>query len=412
MAGPDSSDFGSEAASHQISEIAPKVQRSAKRRSRSADALRDLVQSETSSKAQERRLSGEIQYWRRSVLWDPIPALPINHINADHRTKPSQASPSSSAEQAAPPQLSTSRPILGHTQVSSSGIIGDDDASLEQRIATVELKLVDLESAIVNLQRGGGPGSAAAPIRTTALRRPARPILMAGNQSGPIPQSGFESDSTSSSRSNSYHERDDTYRKGGTTSTTTTFRPEMLKPSSAPLDGSPCSLTELRRLIRLLDQEREARHAMNNRLEALQQQFHHLEASTSSATALTKFDLPRSTAGQPSKSPSPSPSSSRHHTACLPFRSRNTNLSAPQVAHLHYNGGSHGLTNGIEYMKHATGNKENGMPMTKEATSSTSLGTDTDEDGRFDMYATPTESRDFGLGLSAAASPGLMVGAV
>lgn len=75
---------------------------SVRRRSRSADALRDMAQSQKPLQAQERRLSDEIKYWRNIIKKDPI-LLFTNSRQAVREAEEAEEASSTSAQTPATP---------------------------------------------------------------------------------------------------------------------------------------------------------------------------------------------------------------------------------------------------------------------------------------------------------------------
>jgi len=123
--------------------------KAAKRRSRSADAFRDGLRDHQMSPIQWRRRSDEIETWRTSVLADPAggrasPAPP-NYTKPD---PPGEAGTRPSGEV---PRTAT-RESLKYFDFGSFGVAGANSASVEQRLTTLEVKVIDHEYAIAKLQ--------------------------------------------------------------------------------------------------------------------------------------------------------------------------------------------------------------------------------------------------------------------
>jgi hypothetical protein len=128
------------------------VVRSVKRRSRSADELRDEARSHQMSPIQWRRRSGEIQYWRSSALEKPLPESPRIQREAYN----SRESGRSRLRSVGPPPSSVnpsaSRDSLKQFQFDSFTNANGQVATMEQRVTTLEVKFVDHEYAIAQLQ--------------------------------------------------------------------------------------------------------------------------------------------------------------------------------------------------------------------------------------------------------------------
>jgi hypothetical protein len=128
------------------------VVRSVKRRSRSADELRDEARSHQMSPIQWRRRSGEIQYWRSSALEKPLP----EPARIQREAYNSRESGRSRFRSVGPPPSSVnpsaSRDSLKQFQFDSFTSANGQAATMEQRVTTLEVKFVDHEYAIAQLQ--------------------------------------------------------------------------------------------------------------------------------------------------------------------------------------------------------------------------------------------------------------------
>lgn len=117
-----------------------------KRRSRSADALSELVRQGTFERPCNKDRAGAITFWRNSAVQNPVPVFSGQSITVDpaHILLPA----SSRAEsQHAPSNMSP-------MQTFDFGLAspGKDDISLEQRLGTLEIKIFDFEFALAKLQ--------------------------------------------------------------------------------------------------------------------------------------------------------------------------------------------------------------------------------------------------------------------
>lgn len=122
-----------------------------KRRSRSADEVNDGTRSHQMSPIQWRRRSGEIQYWRNSVLENPIPEPSRTRHEAYH-LEPERSTFRSFAPSPSSAHQSASRDSLKQFQFGSFANSAGHTATTEQRLTTLEVKFIDHEYAIAELQ--------------------------------------------------------------------------------------------------------------------------------------------------------------------------------------------------------------------------------------------------------------------
>lgn len=345
---------------------------SMKRRSRSADDLRDTAELKDKLQAQERRLSDEIKYWRNSVIQDPIPTLTISRTEA---TGDFQVTRSDSSQTPMPPERTPSKnPQSRPPGVDFSALIkGTGDTSVEQRVTTVEVKLIDLEYAIANLQgyELAQPIGQAKPARRRQASqhswRQANTRSM--NTSRLFPQSSFESSSSSGSN----QEKDIGERRS---SAANTLRPHPA-PASDPLTAvaphPPRHDAELTRLMSMLSQEQEARRGLESQLKDLQRQINDIR-------------FPCVVRGPPTPGHFSTPTCAGFETPPM-FNKRNTILpfrtSSPMP---------NALRTGTATAREHGGDE-----------------TDTD-DGFSDVYETPAEGRDYGFGGAVTGRSPALVG--
>lgn len=118
-----------------------------KRRSRSADQLNELLRRGGVEPSPTRDRAGEIAYWRNSAIAKPVPVYSGQSIAVD----PVHVLGTASAVEDSEHESSS---IVHPMQTFDFGLDGTlrDDSSLEQRVNTVEIKLIDLEYAIAKLQ--------------------------------------------------------------------------------------------------------------------------------------------------------------------------------------------------------------------------------------------------------------------
>ena len=115
-----------------------------KRRSRSADALNDLVRPSDVERSSAQDRTSTIAFWRHSAIQNPVPVYSGHSIAVD----PAHLLPISAGEQSqnAPTNMSV-------MQAFDFGLgTAEGDISLEQRLGTLEIKIFDFEFALAKLQ--------------------------------------------------------------------------------------------------------------------------------------------------------------------------------------------------------------------------------------------------------------------
>ncbi|KIX05394.1 uncharacterized protein Z518_06266 [Rhinocladiella mackenziei CBS 650.93] len=122
-----------------------------KRRSRSADALNQLLRHSGVEPSPARDRAGEIAYWRHSATQNPVPVYSGQSISVDpvHVLGPVSSVDESEREVS----------VANQMQNFDFGLDGTipDEISLEQRVNTLEIKLFDFEYAIAKLQGNNIP---------------------------------------------------------------------------------------------------------------------------------------------------------------------------------------------------------------------------------------------------------------
>ena len=117
-----------------------------KRRSRSADALKDLIrQNAADERPSNQDRAGTIAFWRNSAIQNPVPVFSGQSIAVD----PVHLQPSSSIGKS---QQMTSAMSPMQTFDFGLGNSEKDDITLEQRLGTLEIKIFDFEFALAKLQ--------------------------------------------------------------------------------------------------------------------------------------------------------------------------------------------------------------------------------------------------------------------
>lgn len=148
------------------SEVDPETQVAAqvtakrwKRRSRSADALTDAADSYQSPIRELRRRSGEIAYWRNSVM-NGLPAQPAKSTQDPDTWDVGQVTAEQQQQQEEEEEeIEESIPIAAQSEYRTPDPdqfepvdTADDQVTLEQRVNTLEIKMIDFEYAIAKLQ--------------------------------------------------------------------------------------------------------------------------------------------------------------------------------------------------------------------------------------------------------------------
>jgi hypothetical protein len=293
--------------------------RNLKRRSRSADELREEARSHQMSPIQWRRRSGEIQYWRNSVLENPIPqSSGMRH--AAYNSLESEWSPFRSfAPSPSSVPRSPSRDSLKQFQFGSFANSGGHTTTMDQRLTTLEVKFIDHEYAIAELQ-GCDLGRPVASAKVPK-RRSVQDIFPDTNDQH------FSTQYTSSGRtflsspadSPTPAEDFDHSTRHHRSSNAPTLRPITTTSNASPVprsDDSPSSnpitTDQFNALMALLATEQAARRKLEEKVAELQAQVDELRSY-----------LPQR---RPSAYPTPSPES-RHSTLATSFRGHLTRPS-------------------------------------------------------------------------------------
>ncbi|KAL9108501.1 MAG: hypothetical protein Q9227_006716 [Pyrenula ochraceoflavens] len=387
------------------------------RRSRSAGALRETAREHRMSPIQWRRRSDEIKDWQDSAN---------DRRDAEDMSKPSEAysklaelprpptrgnntsQPGDPAAPPPPPIMMTSRQSFGDLLVPNQ----DDNASMDQRVTTIEVKLMDLEYAIAKLQGYEVPE----PTTFSKQQNPRDTV-----QHYPSPHVS----SQSLSSSNSYHPRgtflsspadspnpsgdDEAFedKRAQRASRATTVRPTtaLHQPPSSIISNSairsPTSshdttaptvnldTSAFSHLLTMVQTEQAARRTLELQLQKLQREVEHLRSPS----------YPYFTS-QPAY-PTPSPESFSHDANPGPISTRRypiTTAPNPVVSR----------SAGTDPSSRAASSGENTRQITREQVRTqiqpsefqsafddrSEDGTETDDDGFLDVYETPIESTE------------------
>ncbi|KKA20984.1 hypothetical protein T310_4983 [Rasamsonia emersonii CBS 393.64] len=232
------------------------------RRSQSAGALRDLMRRHRMSPIQWRRRSDEMKFW------------PTSTLDLDHDHVPPHERPQTSATEttAATMEEDQIQPLEGRDtapQTEPEGapfnlgnLIQDPDVTLEQRVTTLEVKLMDLEFAIAKIQGTQGIGFAGNRGRPDATKRdgvrraPSLPVACSTSFAGdgrPI--------STGTLRPNTAYPRN---------------QPSWQTPSSSTTNLNNISIDQYSALVTLVRREQTARRALEDQVAQLQEEMRHL----------------------------------------------------------------------------------------------------------------------------------------
>lgn len=245
-----------------------------KRRSRSAGALMDLMAANTPKSADRLDRDAEIAFWRQSILTNPLPKFDI----AEHK-RPKLSTSDSSKETIVKGRSKSVQPA----QSFDFGLINDPAAptSLEQRINTLEVKLVDFEYALAKLRGVDLPQPQLGP--RAAKRGSIHDLFPDQSEPSSMTSSTTEESLRSSAASSpaQFTENDGTFRSERASKAT-------IKAVGGPRDyvGShPSSESSVRltseqfdTLLGLIQDEKAARQQMKLQILDLQKEIEHLRA--------------------------------------------------------------------------------------------------------------------------------------
>ncbi|EXJ83234.1 hypothetical protein A1O1_06853 [Capronia coronata CBS 617.96] len=251
------------------------------RRSRSADALSELLQREGIELSSARDRAGEIAYWRNSAIQKPVPVYSGQSIavEAVHSAPESQSVPG----------------VVDPMQSFEFGLedTGKNGTNLEQRVNTLEIKLFDFEYAIAKLQ-GNNISKPVLPSKPF-IRGSAHDILFddhghsATDTGSPRNPRYFHSpvaahaitflSSPGESPSPSIEARKAAGLQRASTATTATIRPNYAsrQPATQSSEASPSSTQlsagQVHILMALIEEEKEARQQLEAQVTELQKEL-------------------------------------------------------------------------------------------------------------------------------------------
>ncbi|BDD57794.1 hypothetical protein MPDQ_005459 [Monascus purpureus] len=247
-----------------------------KRRSRSEDTLRGLAKFHRMSPIQWRRHNGELgNDWKQSKL----ETTSTSGCSTTHSTTSEPANerkPSQSAVPGATPDQETNSSIVFNAGDLFNSIQNGDDATLEQRITTLEVKLIDLELAIARMQ---GHTIKNSPPDKTRPKQPVSPV--------PVRENKRHEPSESASSIDSFNNLPLQEKRPLSTST---IRPINIPPHlrgvpsiSSLNEASPVSVEQYSALVMLLRRERSARRNLESQVAILQEDIRQMQGVTRSS---------------------------------------------------------------------------------------------------------------------------------
>jgi len=275
-----------------------------KRRSRSANGLADLFHSPRLDTSERQDRAGEIDYWRSSVLEDPIPRTEEQvtsgaSMGIHEPTNPRDSSPSRLVQ-------TSVEPIQDFDFGLNKGTDTIQPATLQERVNTLEVKLFDFEFALAKLQ---GNNIAKPNLPRRPLRRKPSRDWSASKRSPSATESSSTNDfSDLSTPSDLWQPPSPGMRQTvDRASKATTVKPVYRRsPSRRSQDSSRPSIhftsEQYDTLFKLIEDEKAARHQLEVQVMNLQ----------------SEVDILRSADciyGGPTKYPTPSPDSFRNTTA-------------------------------------------------------------------------------------------------
>lgn len=258
-----------------------------KRRSRSADALNRMISDITLRNAVNRDRQSDIAYWRKSIVENPPPAWPPWQQPTD------RVAPSTRAEEVSQESVPLHNFDFGLDREQGR------EATLEDRVNTLEVKLFDFEFAIANLQGHDIP-------------KPALPQKLPKRRSihglfPPEMDSGAESSSSTpeptsflTSPDNSPLPLEEPFRPDR--SSKATIRPLNTQRTSDAQSPSPVRITvdQFDRIMDIIRREQNSRRQLEAQVNELQSQLDALRSPVyAEIRERTDYPTPNSKQGTP-----------------------------------------------------------------------------------------------------------------
>ena len=393
------------------------------RRSRSADALRESAREHRMSPIQWRRRSDDIEDWPKSDAVDfaseSQPRIEqVGGKATEHSRPPTRGNKAvpvgdSTAAPPPPPITMTSAQSFGDLLVPQN----DDSASLEQRVTTMEVKLMDLEYAIAKLQgfeisqplTSGNPGMLKGQTQNLPSPHASSQSLSSSASYSNNPKATFLSSPADSPNPSGDDEafqsnRGQRVSRATTVRPTTAFHqpPPTISSSTAHHPSSSNALTSptlaldtsaFSHLLTMIQTEQSARRTLELQMQKLQREMEELRCPS--------FVHYNTTSGYPT----PSPESSSHDAANPPpiatrrhhqMQIMASNSAVPRSTDT--NGSSRTGSfdeNSRQTMREPLKMMQNQPSEFQSAFDDRSeSGTETDDDRFLDVYETPTEAGD------------------
>lgn len=291
------------------------------RRSRSAGALQELVQRHRMSPIQWRRLTGETK-----------PSETSDFDIVQHATKEKQphANPSNAPAAVATPENIDDRGDSPRSEIESAPFqfenlianMADPDLTVEQRLTTIEVKLMDLEFAIAKIQGTDANVFSKPAEKPTEQNRVEVEVDNEEEDHSNGPSSSSIASETSSQSSLSFGGVDRPISMA-------TLRPNMVYDQQVPMPWQTnswsssmnlhgISIEQYSALVTLVRREQTARKALENTVAQLQEEMQQLRRTSG---------LPASPPGTLYPIPSPDSETSRFHRRRRPTSSSRKNSS-------------------------------------------------------------------------------------
>lgn len=259
-----------------------------KRRSRSANQLRDIAQ-------QWRNRDDEIQYWRRSIMEDPLPTYtesrPTTRENEVQPDTADVAEPVRSVHTAE--DVDKSIHVMPSQTFDFGNLMGHNpEDSVEQRLTTLEVKIVDLELALARLSDNdiGRPTVLDKPPSPTkslqvshkaSFKSEKSSISAVSHQAAwaPSPEpSGVPKESASPATERNHRSSAATTLRPNT-AVRRSAEPRQQSPAHSPVQPLYATLEHIEKLMILIQREQANRHKLELHCKTLENQLDLLQRS-------------------------------------------------------------------------------------------------------------------------------------
>lgn len=244
----------------------------AKRRSRSANTLRGLAKYHRMSPIQWRRRSVELHgnHWKSSAL--------ETASVSDQSLRPGTMTSAASEPELTQSSISEAVPEPGpesSIRFNAGDLISsmqhDDDVTIEQRLTTLEVKLIDLELAIARMQSHNPKSSSVDRLHS---KQPSPPGLVTHQHKRNKSSGSAESETFHAS-----HREEDRPLSTSTIRPNNVHHPPRLKAPSVSSfnEASPVSVEQYSALVMLLRREQSARRNLESQLASMQEDIRQLQ---------------------------------------------------------------------------------------------------------------------------------------